>query len=280
MNRQILIGESGGSKTDWVLLENEEVKWKFSSGSLHPNNWKKDIFDILFSEFRNKKVDFQHTKLLIFGAGCNGAKKAEVLKNYFKLFGFKELEISGDLRAAGIATYGDLSGFVAILGSGSVLVDFQQGRVSKFFGGFGRELGDEGAGFYFGKLVLEAYSRKELEPIQSSILKSVLTFQEASSLNRNEISDKLCLELSKKLGENLMEFQNFHFQNIDLFYTKYVEMNVSKGETLSFVGSYAYYHQEIIKSYFRAKGIELGRFIARPMDNIVSFYQTKGLNKP
>jgi glucosamine kinase len=272
VKNQVLISESGGSKTDWALVREGEIIFQFSSESFHPKNWNTSLFNDLLYDFIEKQLDFQNTKLIFFGAGCNNLEKADELKKNFKLFGFQEVEISGDLQAACLATLNKSAGFVAILGSGSVLIEYKNQTVTNYFGGLGRELGDEGAGYYFGKLVLMDYTNNKLEPIQKSILKSVLSIQEIASLGRNELEDELCLDLSKRLGNNLFEFQNYHRKNIDLFYSKYVQPNVVKGTTIQLVGSYAFYHQEIIKSYFRAKGYKIGNIIARPIDKIIELF--------
>ncbi|MGJ8661970.1 MAG: hypothetical protein ACSHXL_08025, partial [Bacteroidota bacterium] len=265
MKKQILIGESGGSKTDWALLSESEIIWQFSSPSLHPKNWNDEVFQNIHQQFVASDLNFSKTNLKFFGAGCNGIEKARELKDRFLSFGFNSIHISGDLKAAGIACLGDGSGFVTILGSGSVIINFKEGEVDTYFGGLGRQAGDEGGGYYFGKLVLNALREKELEPIQESILKSVLSKTEQNAVERGKITDDICLKLSHKLGNYLFEFQNFHLMNIDLFYKTYLQSNVSKDETIHFVGSYAYFYQEIIKSYFTAKGYQIGTFVPRPI---------------
>jgi len=275
VKRQILIGESGGSKTDWALLSGDEIVWQISTDSLHPSQWNTDLFNDLLYDFIELHVDFTKTALVFFGAGCNRAEKADLIKKYFSLFGFASVEVSGDLTAAGLATVGKSTGFVAILGSGSVLIDFQKGKVHQFYGGLGREKGDEGGGYYFGKLVLEAFVANSLEPIQASILKAVLSVSEIAQVQRKETTDILCLKIAQLLSTHLLEFQNFHFQNIDLFFTKYGMEHLPSGSEIQFVGSYAFFHQEIIKSYFRAKGYKTGQFVARPLENLIPFYQTE-----
>jgi len=273
VKRQLLIGESGGSKTDWALIENNEVLWRITTMSLHPTSWNSENFDKVFRKLKENDLLFSNANLLFFGAGCNNPEKANELKNKIVGYRFGNIEIHGDLKAAGIACLGQGSGKLAILGSGSVLIDFQDGEVKHFFGGLGREKGDEGAGFYFGKLVLMALRNKEIEPTQESIVKSVLSKTEQSAIERGLISDELCLVIASRLGNYLFEFQNFHLENIDLFYSKWVNQNISKGETIHFVGSYAYFHKEIIKSYFIEKGCKVGLFVARPIEKLIEFYK-------
>jgi hypothetical protein len=275
VKKQTLIAESGGSKTDWALLENNTVLWRATTISLHPNNWNSENFAEVFRSLKENDFLFSNANLLFFGAGCNSQEKANELKCKIEVFGFENIEIHGDIKAAGIACLGQGTGKIAILGSGSVFIDFQNGEVKQYFGGLGREKGDEGAGFYFGKLVLTALRNKQLESIQESLVKSVLSKTEQNGIERGVISDELCLAMASRLGNYLWEFQNFHRENTDLFYSKYVVQHISIDETLHFVGSYAYFQEEIIKAYFLAKGYQIGLFVPRPIEKLIEFYKTK-----
>ncbi len=273
MQKFWLIGESGGSKTDWALLKKNERATSFSSSSLHPANWSSFDFQELKNLFEENQIDFAQTEFLFYGAGCNNQEKQAELAQHLTAFPFATLKIKGDLTAAAIAALGTKDGHVSILGSGSVFIDYQNEEVVKYTGGFGREKGDEGGGYYFGKMVLEAFVNKKLQPIQESILKAVISVADANQLKKGNFSDQLCLNLPFFLSSNLFEFEAFHIKNMSLFFDEYVE--VDQGSTLHFVGSYAYFHQEILKRIVQEKGYSTGEIIARPMDKMMPYFQNK-----
>ncbi len=271
MQRFLLIGESGGSKTDWAYLRTNELPTLFSSTSLHPDQWVNTDFRDLKKQMDKEGVDLQKTSLIFFGAGCNAVEKQNLFQAHLSSFGFHTLEVFGDLKAAAVATLGKSDGYVAILGSGSVLIHYANEQVESYTGGLGRTMGDEGAGYFFGKLVLHAFMEKKLTALQVSILKSVLSFAEEKKLEKQEVAADLCLQLPLRLSENRYEFEAFHRANLSLFFEKYV--NVPLGQKIHFVGSYAYFHQELLRQIATAEGYEMGEIIKRPIHKLVRHYQ-------
>ncbi len=273
MKKHILIGESGGSKTDWALLSFDGNSSRTKSDSLHPLNWEKFNWRRLHNILEQIDVKYDETELFFFGAGCNNIEKAAELKEKFEAFGFQEITVKGDLQSACEATLGELNGHTAILGSGSVFIEFSKKEVQHHFGGLGRKLGDEGGGYYFGKMVLNDFMTGKMSLGQSAILQSVLTLSELAEIKSSEISDELILQIAAKLNDNLFEFEAYHQHNFDLFFEKYVVTNLKKEETIHFVGSYAYFHEEILKRACHKHGFTPGKIVARPIEQLIKFYR-------
>ena len=271
MDKFLLIGESGGSKTDWVLLNNKGQATKFSGDSLHPKKWLSFNFDKLKKQFEIAGVEPSECHLVFYGAGCNSTEKQNAFKLLVQTLSFSKVKVHGDLLAACLATLLEEDGFTAILGSGSVLVEYKNQKVIRHFGGLGRELGDEGAGFYFGKMIFEAFLENKLNSTQKSILLSVLTKKQLVLLRKDGFSEEMCLELSFLLSDKMDEFKTFHLENFELFFNKYVEL--PKNATIHFVGSYAYFHERILKQVCNAHGFHPGKIIARPMEPLISYYK-------
>ena len=271
MHKHLLIGESGGSKTDWVLLDNKGQTTKFSGDSLHPKNWLEFDFSKLNKEFEMAGIAPQECRLVFYGAGCNSSEQQKAFKLLIQELSFCEVEVHGDLLAACLATLGEEDGFAAILGSGSVLIEYENQKVVRHIGGLGREVGDEGAGFYFGNLVYDAYLRNKLNSDQKAILESILTKKQLVLLKKGSFSEEMGLELPFLLSEKIDEFTDFHLQNFELFFRKYVDL--PKNTTIHFVGSYAYFHESILKQVCNAHGFHPGRIIARPMESLIAFYK-------
>jgi hypothetical protein len=272
VKRNVLLAESGGSKTDWVYLSTNGQKTESSSFSMHPNQWEEMDWDQLSIIWNKMEVDSTNTDVHFFGAGCNSIEKAKTLKEKFKVFDFNTVQVSGDLLAAGFATLGNENGYVAILGSGSVLIDYREQKVQKFFGGLGRKLGDEGAGYYFGKLVLTDFIDGKLTSLNSSLLKSVLTITQLREIENRLLSDELCLQMSVLLSDRLFEFQDYHKRNLQLFFDKYVNENVPSNSRIHFVGSYGYFHEELVKEICLKSEFVPGCFLARPIELLTSYF--------
>lgn len=271
MKKNLLIGESGGSKTDWALISASGSVTKTTSESLHPKNWETFDWNRLSDVFAQMKIIPEETSLFFYGAGCNSPEKSEELHHLFSPFHFQNKEIKGDLTAAGLATLGNENGFVSILGSGSVCIHFENQAVRKFYGGFGRDKGDEGGGYFFGKMVLDDFFMKKLSSLQESILLSCCSQQEKNQLKNGEFSEALALQLPFQLSNHLFEFLSYHEQNFQLFFQLYVLPNVPENSIIHFVGSYAYFHEEIVKKVCHAEGYVPGKIIARPIDALVHY---------
>jgi hypothetical protein len=271
MHKHLLIGESGGSKTDWVLLDNKGQTTKFSGESLHPKNWLDFNFKKLNKQFEMAGIAPRESRLVFYGAGCNSFEQQNAFILLVQELSFSNVEVHGDLLAACLATLGEEDGFASILGSGSVLIEYENKKVVRHFGGLGREIGDEGAGFYFGKLVSGAYQKDKLNSTQKSILESVLAKKKPISLKKGDFSEETCLELAFLLSEKTHEFMDFHRENFKLFFRKYVDL--PKNTTIHFVGSYAYFHESILKQVCNAYGYHPGKIIARPMEALIAFYK-------
>ena len=146
---RILIGESGGTKTDWCLIGSEGTLEEFTTESYHNDNWNPS-FHQRSESFWKEKPKLLQANLLFFGAGCFNLDIRKKQAQLFTKLGFKNVEIKSDLDAAGIAAYGIDSGLVSINGTGSVLFEWSGHEVSNLHGGLGFEMGDEGSGYYFG----------------------------------------------------------------------------------------------------------------------------------
>ena len=146
MQGKIILAESGGTKTDWWVYHDGVVVAKYLTGSFHPAHLEgKDVADVLQLI---PELDDSTAQLKIYSAGCFREENKQILRD--KLSAVRaNVEVKSDIDAAIEAT-GYESGWVAILGTGSVLIHFDKSNV-QLYGGLGWETGDEGSGFYFGK---------------------------------------------------------------------------------------------------------------------------------
>lgn len=268
MKNDLLIGESGGSKTDWVLLSSDGSKKKSSSSSLHPSIWESYDWSLLLPIWAEMGVDVIKTDLRFFGAGCNSIERAELMKANLSTCNLNDIQVFGDLRAAGLATLNNNSGYTAILGSGSVLIDFRDGNVHSFHGGLGREKGDEGSGYYFGKMVLNDFFGNKLNDVQTGILNSLHPLKE---LDIKNLDDDLILSLARLLSENIVEFEDYHQKNMQLFMDRYVLNIIPNKSEISFVGSYAYFHTNILEEVCVENDFTCRQVIERPIDQLSDY---------
>lgn len=264
MNK-LLIGESGGTKTDWCLVENGKCQKVIRSFSLHPSNWNLHFFKKLNS-FLNQNFDLKNTEIKIYSAGCLSKERQQEL---VVSIGLKENKVSvrSDLHAAGAACLAGSNGEVAILGTGSVLFSMEGNEVISVVGGKGFLNGDEGSGYYFGKLILEAYIEGELTKAQVEILSQKTDLNKLKQKFLDQEGKFEIAELAMLLSEYKATFSSFHLRNFQMF------IDTHKGgmneKSLYIVGGYAYHHQHELKSVFERNKVTVVSIIEKPIDALI-----------
>lgn len=267
----ILIAESGGTKTDWCLVKNGVVSLRKTTNSLHPNNWSEVFWSNLKLELSELAERDTHIQLYI--AGCHSESKRRIFQDRLQHFGFSKVEVYSDLIAAGKATACNHS-WVIILGTGSVMFEYEAGVIKELIGGKGNLLGDEGSGYYFGKLLLHAASANKLTEQQESYLRKRVDLISLTELLDSGEGKFEIAELSKIVGGSDL-FHEYHRQNLAAFIeTHQID---EKQNPLYVVGSYGYYNRDLIKAFFSSQKVTIEGFIERPIDVLVE--QTVGFDE-
>jgi glucosamine kinase len=239
---KILVADSGGTRTDWCLAGNAGDFHFFETVSYHPHAWSEDFFEeqaLFWEAFPDK----EQIHLLFYGAGCLAEERQDRLTAFFCRFGFASISVGSDIHAAGLAALGSANGAVAILGTGSVLAIFKNEVLQEVRGGFGYLLGDEGSGYYFGKLLLNRLLNGQLPKTEGALF---------SLLGEREVILASCYGPNGKsyishIAEKVKTIQTeelelLHLYNIRLFFENYCAQLPFK--SISFCGSYAYHRQK------------------------------------
>ena len=263
MRQFILIADSGGSKTDWVLIKNEEII-SFSGPSCHPHFWSPKFWNEL-SEFLNKKVAPENCKLYFFGSGCLRKPNNEIAKDAFEKMGFKA-KIFSDLHAVGYALQGNQPGWCGIAGTGSVLFNWSGKDVEKIIGGKGHETGDEGSGYYFGKLILNAFRERKLSIVQQHLIENVGLHELLMNLNPVENKKEISV-IPKMLAAEKELFKEFHYENIRQFIQKHIDLEFCS--TISMSGSYVFFLEKEWREICDKFGVKIDLIIEKPIQLLV-----------
>lgn len=266
-----LIADSGGTKTDWCGINDCGEKHTFTTESYHPLNIDED-FIVRQVDFW-KQHDISECSLHFFCSGCLREENQLKLIDLFKQLGFKSQLVESDLFAAARVVYED-SQMTAICGTGSVLFKIEYEQLIELRGGLGWEKGDEGSGFYFGKLLIERLNKNK-----SAYPEIIEKLEEFKRLD--ELTDFINTPQSKgyfsKLPKLFSEFQSHpliasvHLENVLLFLKLYAYEVTSIG----FVGSYAFHNQQFFNMGCSLLNIRATAFIERPIERISNNLLTK-----
>ena len=268
--KSVLIADSGGTKTDWCLIC-ESHFYFFSTESYHPNTLscpsKLDLIQF-WKDLTQKLAISCH----FYGAGCSTEENQTKIKIHFTTeANFIHFEVASDLVAAGIALLGKEEGYVGILGTGSVLTYYKNKQITEIIGGFGYLLGDEGSGYYFGKLVIQKYLNNELSEALTSIFETQYGIRSYILKNCYCPEGKAFISSIQIKSESEIiqrEINLIHQENIELFLSTYLPKETAQ-KAISFIGSYAFYQQEILKTALEKLGWTLVQVIQKPIEKLV-----------
>lgn len=274
MNNTFLVADSGGSKTDWCFVDQQNERQFFTTQSFHPSQWGNSFFEEL-AKFWETKRELKESQLYFYGAGCLNESNKKVISDYFSKWGFKYVRIFSDLEGACHSLLGNRSGTVAILGTGSVLCHFDGQKISEIKGGLGYLLGDEGGGYYFGKLLISKYLMGQFSE-ETMITLSKLLGNRSEILNHvygnNGKSYLSSLSfLTKGLKETNFEVLSIHEENLRLFVDGCFSVFYRKEKELFIVGSYGFFNQEIVNKILEKHNIKLTKSVQYPIKFLTDY---------
>lgn len=264
MEVKYLIADSGGSSTTWALVSgNNEVRF-VQTGSLHPKYAFSDSG--VLEELRQFKG--LNAPLYFYGAGCSSEKVQNEMKAFLKKVGFAKAEVYPDTLAACRALYGNEAGWVGILGTGSILVRYDGSEIIQRLGGYGSLIGDEGSGFYFGKLLVRyllevpEWENSWVELFES---KETLLGKLASADAQKWISG-LAFQTAH------LNFDFLHRGNAELFRDMYCS-KISNLTEIAFIGTYGFEQREIFSETFQKQEIRLKKCLSNPIVDLLNYHQ-------
>jgi glucosamine kinase len=264
MNAKYIIADSGGSSAKWgIVRENNEVDY-IRTDSLHPKyalsgNYS---FESLRNQFKGINVP-----LYFYGAGCADEAIQKEMQILLLEFGFSEVRVYPDTLAACRALYGNEPGWVAILGTGSVLVQYDGSQIVKRIGGYGSLIGDEGSGFYFGKLLIRHLLRSE------HWKEEWIALFGSKELILSKLADPEAQKWISGLGQETakLDFGFLHRENAVLFVKLYC-LPVPELKHLSFIGTYGHEQKDVFTQVFEDHFIEVKKETASPLKDLVKYH--------
>ena len=261
-----LIADSGGTSTNWVYGDDEKITGRFQTASLHPRNLEcfpaEDV-----ERLRKLNTDFHFGSFHFYGAGMSNPENVAQISTFFrKEIGFSDLHVETDALAAGLACCGFDHGYVAILGTGSILVEMNDGKIANRVGGLGPQAGDEGSAYYFSKLLMEYLGEEENWTVP---LKQLFGSKEDFQQKYNETTG--ASEMAKLAGLTAgMGLEELHAINFRKFIRTHLPDLNSHQKILNTVGSYGYYQKAILSNELARVGWELEQCLIDPIEALAN----------
>lgn len=278
MNR--LIADSGVSKTDWVLLREGTPQYIQTEG-LNPHLLTSvEFLKVLVKELKPNLLGLSVDEIRFFGSGCGSPEKKREVEQYLsEVFEPAEIHVATDLDAAGIALFGDRSGLVGILGTGSSAAYFENGKVIKQMPSVGFPEGDEGSGSYIGKQIMKLFVAGTLnsdlrtyldQHVKEDIQKMTLIFK------KNRAAKLFAAEICKVMGpkSHYPQIQQIIHDGFEAYLTNVKEHFPNKitSQEIGFIGSVASVFESELRAVCRQMGFEVGTVVRSPMEHLGLYF--------
>lgn len=282
----MLIAESGSTKTDWVLVnQNHDISMFYTIG-FNPffHDEKVIAKNILENvEFYNACKNVE--RVYFYGAGCSSNQLNLIIKNALQgVFKTAEITVDHDLLACALSTYDDQPSISCILGTGSNSCYYDGEKLIEEVPALGYVLGDEGSGSYFGKKLLSDYLYNRL-PKQ---IKDDLEYH--FNINKATIFENVYMKPNANVY--LASFMRFitNYKEHD-YVSKMVEEGMDhfmkthvccyrnyKDVKTHFIGSISAIYEKELRSAALKNEVIIGKIVRKPVNGLVD-YHLRNLDK-
>ena len=275
----IAVVDSGATKADW-LISNGDLSFAFTTKGYSPYFYDEPtIYQELKAFFNENPLLDSVSKLYFYGSGCSTVEKCSVVQSALnQLFSNAIVFVNHDLDGAAIALCGNQKGVACILGTGSNSCVWDGQKVIDNVVSLGYILGDFGSANHIGKSLLQAYFWKNMP---ADLFQS---FEETFQINKDEILHKIYKEPNANTYiANFSIFLELHPQHPFLlklieeaffifFKTQIAQYPDYQNFPIGFVGSIAFYYQDILNKIAEEFGCKLGKIIQKPIESLMEFH--------
>lgn len=280
----ILVADSGSSKTDWMGYSPSSGKEiSFNTRGINPYFLNaQDIYKIFSKMKELEDVAAEVKEIYFYGSGCSSPDKHEVITNGLSLFFTNAfISVENDLIGSAYATCGDKKGITCILGTGSNVSYFDGTAVHESNYGLGYILGDEGSGTFFGRKMITSYLYHQM-PAELSVL-----FEQEFKADKETVITNV---YQKPFPNNyLAAFSRFMYPHkahpfiikvLTDGFQEFIDTNIKDFEAYKdiechFVGSIAFYYQDILREVCARNDIHVGKIFQKPIEGIYKYILKK-----
>ena len=273
-----LIAESGSTRTEWALVEDNHLVQRVFTEGLNPffqtrREISRSVRLGLPDSFFKKKLD----QVYYYGAGCSSYEKKNILGASLVAQFKTPIQVESDLLAAARGLFKCEAGIACILGTGSNSCFYDGKIIVKNVKAAGYILGDEGSGAVLGKLFL-ADLLKGLAPKELAN-----EFHEKFRISVNDVMESVYnLPFPNRFLGTIAYFlgdymdneyvYNLLTNNLRSFFNRNVCQYDYINYPIRFVGSLAYAYPDILQEVAQEFGVEIDVIEETPMNGLIEFH--------
>lgn len=279
---RLIIVDAGSTKTHAEILSRtrNEITGCLNMEAVNPVHLSDE--ELLRRLSPLSEVAVEGDSVAFFGAGCMaGEPKQRVEDALRKVGAFSSIEVESDIVAAGLSLFGNRKGIACILGTGSNVALFDNGKVVKSVPSMGYIIGDEGSGSALGRRLLRGVFRRELsieicDAFEAETSQSLADVIE--NVYRRPTPNRYLAEFTYFLARH---FDNFEINNlvIDEFRSLFSNQILINPEfdsiPIGFVGSVAKVFEDALRYVAVKCDFKVKKIYDSPMKGLIKYYKSK-----
>jgi len=275
----LLIADSGATKTDWCLARDGEILQRFSGNGISPvyqseEEIAMEIREQVWPHLKEREIHAIH----FYGSGCIPGKTVLVENALQQSFPIEEIHVYSDLIAAAHSLCSHEAGIACILGTGSNSCQWNGSEITAQISPLGFILGDEGSGAALGRQLVGDALKNQLTP---GLKEKLLEEQQLTpsliidKVYRQPFPSRFLASLAPFLLGNIGDKSIRRIVNRS--FTDFFERNVMQYDYMHhkvhFVGSVAWHFASIVREVAATKGIVIGKIEQSPMPGLIEYYK-------
>ncbi len=275
-----IISDIGSTKSEWAWIKPDGSVQRISEIGFNPNYQSAEEIATVFQKVLDQTAYSSTTQLYIYGAGIDSPKSIENLKKALASLSIKKdkIHIHSDLLAAAQAAYGDNTGLIAILGTGSN-ISYYDGEKLATTNSLGYVLADEGGGVDLGKELLRAFIYGQLPTEIENELKTEFQLSKENiihSLYFKKYPQKYLASFAPFIAKYKEEdkIQRLIFHCFDRFFKGPAAVFKSESNQIKLIGSIGLHFQEYLQASALHNGFEIVECIQKPMERLIDFHKS------
>lgn len=278
-----LIADSGSTKTHWSLIENGELIKEIFTNGINPfyQNTSEIAAEINTGLFPQIAEPEKISEIHFYGAGCSFPEKKKKVSDALKSF-FAEaiIEVESDLLGAARSLLGQEKGIACILGTGSNSCYYNGAEIEQNVSPLGYILGDEGSGAVLGKLLVGDCLKNQIpENLKEAFFKKY-NFTAAEILEnvyRKPFPNRFLAQFTPFLADHIEEPYVFNlvYDAFDSFICRNVLQYPLEDVKIGFIGSVAYYFQDVLEIVASERQIPILKIEKNPMAGLIKYHTSK-----
>ncbi len=294
-----LIADSGGTKTDWTLLNSPypgqwDIIESFQTQGITPIHQKPDVIrQILAQEMMSRLSTFPRAALVntnvlegsllskievfFYGSGCTPAHVPMMKQMLGEVFQNEKIGVFSDLQAAARSLCQHEEGIACILGTGSNSCLYDGNDIVQNTPALGYILGDEGGGAVLGRLFMNAiFKNPAYQSVRDEYLKENKLTQ-ADIINkvyREPLANRFLATTSLFIGKHIDNplLSGLVEQNFRQFFRSNIVPYNRPDLPVHFIGSMASYYQQQLAQAAQEEGFQLGKVMKSPMEGLITYH--------